>query len=791
MALNAAVQLNVRTDGSDENGGGFRAGATGTDRSLQAAAHATLTTNSTVHTTTTQINVHAGDYTVSAADVGNLLNLGSGGTATPGVYEITAADTANNRWTVDRAAGSAGQTTPGKMGGAYATPGMAGKVLVDAGASRMRVWVKSGTYTLTTTTPGSGGPFLNSARLGIVVEGYSSTLGDRAGRPVLDAGSQTDVVLWNHSFANTNYFIHLSANGRSGTGNKGFALAYSGAKHVDCAAVDCSETSCYGFSAGRSIGCSATNCATGYLSISFAIECGASLCGIGYSAVAYVVNCLASGCTTDGFVLSIIGTALRCTADANGRYGFSLPVASECIDCIATNHSGVGNVGFYTAAAYVSLVGCAGYNNITNASTAMLLNDGFVSLTADPYVNRAAGDFRPNNTAGGGALLRAASIGVYGQTDNRDIGAVQHSDPVSTDPGRGNVESGVAYTINDVATLGTFAVPAESQVEDGVQYGAGGTEFTGTFVGGGGGIYPPTDDVDGGVLYGPTGTEYEGTGMTSAEVESAITTALANGVNVTQVNGADAGDAFKNAAAAAIAAAEPIDANITQVAGVSFAEGVREALGMADADMDDQLDAILAASSPQGGVYTQTVTVKTTGGAAIPNATVAIYSGSVLIDTKTTNSSGIAQPMCDANPAYTLRVTATGYSSSSTSLAVTGDATLADIVLSSSETTITPSADQAKTTAYWIVYGADTMPVGEDDVTATIWIIKMPSDHGAAYVDNPVQTISTTTNGILSATLFKGATYQIALSDGREWVVEVPLKAGTTYKMPPIRVAEA
>jgi hypothetical protein len=212
--------------------------------------------------------------------------------------------------------------------------------------------------------------------------------------------------------------------------------------------------------------------------------------------------------------------------------------------------------------------------------------------------------------------------------------------------------------------------------------------------------------------------------------------------------------------------------------------------GIATEDKQDEILADIAAIVPAGGIYTQTVTVKTTGGAAIPNATVAIYSGSVLIDIKTTNSSGIAQPMCDAG-SYTLRVAATGYSSSSTSLTVTGDATLADIVLSSSETTITPSADQAKTTAYWIVYGADTMPVGEDDVTATIWIIKMPSDHGAAYVDNPVQTISTTTNGILSATLFKGATYQIALSDGREWVVEVPLKAGTTYKMPPIRVAEA
>lgn len=38
---------------------------------------------------------------------------------------------------------------------------------------------------------------------------------------------------------------------------------------------------------------------------------------------------------------------------------------------------------------------------------------------------------------------------------------------------------------------GTFAVPAEADVENGVQYGAGGTEFTGTLTGGGGSVDLP------------------------------------------------------------------------------------------------------------------------------------------------------------------------------------------------------------------------------------------------------------------------------------------------------------
>jgi hypothetical protein len=145
MALNAAIVWEVRTAGSDNNGGGFKTGATGTDRSQQDAAQATLTTASTVHTTTTQINVAAGDYTVASTDVGNVLQV-TGGTATAGFYEITTVDTANNRWTVDRSVGTSGQTVAGAMGGALASPGKAAGAASVAGHI---IYVKAGTYSIT------------------------------------------------------------------------------------------------------------------------------------------------------------------------------------------------------------------------------------------------------------------------------------------------------------------------------------------------------------------------------------------------------------------------------------------------------------------------------------------------------------------------------------------------------------------------------------------------------------------------------------------------------------------
>ena len=121
MALSAPIVFEIRPGaGSSGNGGGFDVTATGIDRSQQDAAFATLSTLSTVHSTTTQINVSELDHNVTGADVGNILQV-TGGSATPGPYLILAADAGNNRWTMDRSVGTFLQTVVGGMGGAKAS----------------------------------------------------------------------------------------------------------------------------------------------------------------------------------------------------------------------------------------------------------------------------------------------------------------------------------------------------------------------------------------------------------------------------------------------------------------------------------------------------------------------------------------------------------------------------------------------------------------------------------------------------------------------------------------------
>ena len=724
MALNAAVALEVRTDGDDANGGGFKTGATGVDRSQQAAAHATLTTNSVVHTTTTQINVHAADYTVSAGDVGNLLQINSG-TATAGVYEITAADTGNNRWTLDRAAGTAGQTAAGKMGGSYATPGKAASVMTVAG---QRTWVKAGTYTITTTTPGAAGPVLLTAT-STIMEGYSSTRGDRGGRPVLDAGSQTGVVLFNTNNSMLIAFIHLKADGQSGSGNSGFRCAYVSGRMIDCEAVDCDQSSCYGFSTGHAIECIASNCATGFSAMNSSNSCVAVTCETGFNGY-MVVNCLATDCSTVGIFVLAQGYAINSTSDLCGTSGFALANYGAAINCLATNQSGTGDEGFLCSGSYTLLKNCAGYNNTDHVSGTPLVNDGFVSLSADPYVSQATDDFRPNNTAGGGALLRAAGIGAPGQMHNTDIGAVQHSDPASADPGVGNVESGVGYTINDVLKTGTLVLPTEAQVESGVGFGASGTEFTGSFVGGypygdsdasqvlttadGAGTYVPiadSDTVDGGITYG---AGEEGTGVNAAAIEAILDARGITTDNIPLIQ-------------------QPLDATETQAA----AAAAIAAAGLAGT----------------GGAYTQTVTVTSDGSTPIPNATVAIYSGSVLIDTKTTNASGIATPTCDAG-SYTLRVTAAGYASSSTAITVTADAARA-VALAAISITAPTAAGTA--TGRLDMHLNDTTAGAYESIYVRQTTRRTATGHGDS---KEWRELVANALGVIEAAFFQGLTYE-------------------------------
>jgi hypothetical protein len=445
VALNAACVFEVRTTGSDNNGGGFRTGASGTDRSQQDAAHATLTTSSTVHTTTTQINVAVGDYTVTANDVGNIVQV-TGGTATAGFYEITTVDTGNNRWTVDRSVGTAGQTVAGAMGGALATPGKSGSVPLVSGN---KIWIKAGTYSITSASTNVANGCFASTSPGVYIEGYNSSRGDLGTKPLLQASGISTFTLISFTTNNAHMVANVSLDGASLTSSQGLSIRNIGyrvhvanctngafvsnlsavAKFIECSATGCSSQPVY--QAGNCFYC------TAYDNTVSAFEAA--------SAETVHVACIAdsnSGATTDGFLMSggtsSNGPLINCVAYNNGRDGFRLSAVRGglLMNCIAESNAAYG-FDLVSNISNVQLMKCAGYNNTTantNIGTGTNVNNlNFITGSGSFFTNAASQNFTLNNTAGAGAVVREVADpttfpGMSSTTNFGDVGAAQAED---------------------------------------------------------------------------------------------------------------------------------------------------------------------------------------------------------------------------------------------------------------------------------------------------------------------------------------------------------------------------
>jgi hypothetical protein len=183
--------------------------------------------------------------------------------------------------------------------------------------------------------------------------------------------------------------------------------------------------------------------------------------------------CNNGGESSDGITFNSYGAVslvANNTIYNNGRDGIRF--SSYPFGCYAVNNLLASNAGWGITCVGSGQSWYADHNSYwqNTLGRRSIPGDDDIILSANPFVNASLNDFRPNTAAGGGALLRAAGIGVYGQTDKRDIGAVQHADPVVTYAAASNVRSG---TDRGDGTLGTLAVPAASHVRAGVAVDAG------------------------------------------------------------------------------------------------------------------------------------------------------------------------------------------------------------------------------------------------------------------------------------------------------------------------------
>lgn len=335
----------------------------------------------------------------------------------------------------------------------------------------------------------------------IIIRGYGTTIGDgyqgraNVNGALITTNFATFVCGASNTFTPSNFMVlecvalTSSRNGsplgsfsyggflrcaveNNGTGSSASALAVA----ANCFAVDCDATL-----SGASGGAAAMTVST-----AFAIGCradggpanacnmtGAGSCVIhctfysaGGDAIQYtsastnglVCGCTLVGATSDGFHQITGPTRTTVLVNNlivdNGAYGIYSVDAGAAI--VAVGNRIARNATDATSGATDWLAAFAGLNNTTSATQ------------ANEFPGYGSDDFRLGATS----PARQSGFPLY-----LDIGALQR---IEDYPAVGNVQNDDTV---DGAT-GTLTLPAVEDVESGVQYGAGGTEFTGTLSGG-------------------------------------------------------------------------------------------------------------------------------------------------------------------------------------------------------------------------------------------------------------------------------------------------------------------
>jgi hypothetical protein len=175
---------------------------------------------------------------------------------------------------------------------------------------------------------------------------------------------------------------------------------------------------------------------------------------------------------------------------------------------------------------------------------------------------------------------------------------------------------------------------------------------------------------------------------------------------------------------------------------------------MSAADLDDQLDAILAAATGAAGTGARTVTITINDGTtALQNAVVRFTEGSNTYRALT-NASGIATFNLD-DATYTLAVSKVGYYYAGTTMIVNGIETA---TYSMTAINVTPGTGDL-TTGYLTCL--DEESVAEEGVSVRCQVVQAPaSGTGFAY-DSAVQLETSDADGLVEFPMIKGARYLV------------------------------
>ncbi len=455
MALSGLTVWDVRTGGNDTNGGGFVTGASGTDWSQQNSPQYSVTDGVTAGTTT----ITSATASFGTDVVGNIMYVQGGtGSVTAGWYQIV---TRTNATTivVDRSTGlTAGTGVTLHIGGSLLTIAQAISSTNVVGGNK--IYVKSGTYTITTTlTPSTNG---NQGVGGFgycLLEGYGSTHGDLGTKPLITTATNSVSIL-TVSATQGSAWVYRNLSMSSTAGTKGDGIISNGSVPQQIVFDRCLFD---GFRRGVNFDHSPVWRCTGLSFYNTEIKNCQN--GVVVSAGYFMFGCYIHGNSTFGCGVGATSDGLTAFthidtvfySNGNGFDATTLNVVQgttiySFIGCCFTDNTNGLSLGASTSSpANIPLFNCAFYNNSGKDITWNDSSDTFVgtimsasnaangsntnwpaasiTLTGDPFVARTAANYATNNTAGAGAALRAAGfpgVSLVG-TGYVDVGTLQAS----------------------------------------------------------------------------------------------------------------------------------------------------------------------------------------------------------------------------------------------------------------------------------------------------------------------------------------------------------------------------
>ena len=202
---------------------------------------------------------------------------------------------------------------------------------------------------------------------------------------------------------------------------------------------------------------------------------------------------------------------------------------------------------------------------------------------------------------------------------------------------------------------------------------------------------------------------------------------------------------------------------VTKVAVELDPASLRSALGMSAADLDSQLDAILAAASAGAGTGARTVTITVNDGTtALQNAIVRFTEGSNTF-LALTNVSGVAVFNLD-DATYTVAVTKSGYTYAGTTMVVNGTETA---TYSMTATAVTPPTNPDLSAIEVLTLDEDFAAVAGIDVDFRMSAVAS-GDQNRAH-PGAKKTITSNVSGIARFEGPQGATIEWKRGTGQVW----------------------